>query len=162
MMSGFIISVVAIVLLSTLIELFISEGETKKYIKGIVAILLVIVLLQPLISFIDKDFTINLDKNNQNNETELNKEYLERIYLTRYKNMEINLQKKLSIEGYKSVTVRIDIECNNYLVEIKKITINLKNLIIIGDKTNIDINKEIMDIVSKSLNVSEDKIKIDE
>lgn len=47
-MEKWIMSIVGVVILTALFELFMVEGETKKYIKGILSVIVIIVIISPL------------------------------------------------------------------------------------------------------------------
>ena len=50
-MKTWILSVTAVCLILTVLELFLSEGRTKKYVVGILRLGMVVVMLTPLLSF---------------------------------------------------------------------------------------------------------------
>ena len=58
-MTGWILSIVGMVLLVTLVEIMIPEGQTAKYIKGIVSLMVVYVVLIPIPHLLNAKIDIN-------------------------------------------------------------------------------------------------------
>lgn len=57
-MNAWLLSIVGVVALGVLLEILLAEGETSKYIKGVFALSVVLVLVAPLPKFFDKNFDI--------------------------------------------------------------------------------------------------------
>ena len=65
-MKEYLLSVVAVSLLIILLEIFMSEGNTKKYTQGIIRLILIIVIITPVIKVFSNgidisDFNVNVD-----------------------------------------------------------------------------------------------------
>lgn len=58
-MNAWLLSIVGVVALGVLLEILLADGETSKYIKGVFALAVVLVLVAPLPKFLNKDFDIN-------------------------------------------------------------------------------------------------------
>ena len=59
-MEKWIMSIVGVVILTALFELFMVEGETKKYIKGILSVIVIIVIISPLPNLLKKDYSADV------------------------------------------------------------------------------------------------------
>lgn len=57
-MNAWLLSIVGVVALGVLLEILLADGETAKYIKGVFALAVVLVLVAPLPKFLNKDFDI--------------------------------------------------------------------------------------------------------
>ena len=55
-MKTYLISVATTCLLLVLLETMLSEGKTKKYVQGILRLVIVIVILSPIVGIVNKDF----------------------------------------------------------------------------------------------------------
>lgn len=58
-MNVWLLSIVGVVSLGVLLEILLADGETSKYIKGVFALAVVLVLVSPLPKFLNKDFDMN-------------------------------------------------------------------------------------------------------
>ncbi|MDE6565493.1 MAG: stage III sporulation protein AF [Clostridia bacterium] len=58
-MNAWLLSIVGVVSLGVLLEILLADGETSKYIKGVFALAVVLVLVAPIPKFLNKDFDIN-------------------------------------------------------------------------------------------------------
>lgn len=58
-MNAWLLSIVGVVALGVLLEILLSDGQTSKYIKGVFALAVVLVLVAPLPKFFNKNFDIN-------------------------------------------------------------------------------------------------------
>lgn len=58
-MNAWLLSIVGVVSLGVLLEILLADGHTAKYIKGVFALAVVLVLVSPLPQFFKKDFDIS-------------------------------------------------------------------------------------------------------
>ena len=67
-MSGYILSILGIVLAGVFIDIIVPAGAISKYIKGIYSIFVVAILVSPVVKFLNKnhDFTIKYQEHNIN------------------------------------------------------------------------------------------------
>ncbi|MGI6701653.1 MAG: stage III sporulation protein AF [Christensenellales bacterium] len=153
-MGAWLVSVAAVVALSVLLDIVVPEGETNKYIKGIFALITVFVIIAPVITFIERDYSIE-DLFTAN--TALNDAFIRQTEsdLSEIKNDAI--EKALSDIGYKDTSVRIYL---NYDNKIDFVTVDINNLSIDKDKPHININNDIKSIVANFLNIDKEKVVI--
>ncbi len=55
-MNAWLLSIVGVVSLGVLLEILLADGETSKYIKGVFALAVVLVLVAPIPKFLNKNF----------------------------------------------------------------------------------------------------------
>ncbi len=146
-MNAWLLSIVGVVSLGVLLEILLADGETAKYIKGVFALAVVLILVAPLPKFLNKDFDLNnfFGKEMQTQTTFLNS---------------VNERKNQERE-------------NRILTELKKSEIDVQKVRIFylrGDTDNIDVVKvyvkgdfekdKIYKVVWDNLACKQDKIKI--
>lgn len=146
-MNAWLLSIVGVVSLGVLLEILLADGETSKYIKGVFALAVVLILVAPLPKFLNKDFDLNdfFGKEMQTQTTFLNS---------------VNERKNQERE-------------NRILTELKKSEIDVQKVRIFylrGDTDNIDVVKvyvkgdfekdKIYKVVWDNLACKQDKIKI--
>lgn len=146
-MNAWLLSIVGVVSLGVLLEILLADGETSKYIKGVFALAVVLVLVAPIPKFLNKNFDINeffgdeivaqsafLQSVNERRNTERENKVLAEL-------------KKLNIsaEKVRVYYLRGDLD----YIDVVKVYLN-------GDYDN-DI---ILDIVSQKVGCDKSKIKI--
>lgn len=145
--AGWIGAIVGAVIATALIDLLMAEGETKKYVKGIASLLVLAVIIAPLPSLIDGDFSLTGGETVKSPITETNNDYLERVYMERYKGYELSIQNKLKAAGIDEVTVRIAISYDGGEIVIDSVNVDTSNLVLKDGSKNIDINVTVKNAV---------------
>lgn len=63
-MSGWILSVTAVICLTVLMDIVMPDGQMNKYVKGITSLIVVFVVVSPLASIVKGDFDFSLSSDN--------------------------------------------------------------------------------------------------
>lgn len=157
-MSGYILSILGIVIAGVLIDIIMPSGTINKYIKSIYSIFVVAVLLNPLIKFLHKNhnFTVKYK------DYEINSNLIDYIYQSKVNSLEINIEKLLEDNGFKQVDIIFDYSIENDELIYKSCTLNLKNMVIDADKQHINKYEYIKDIVKQNTNLKDGEIIINE
>ncbi len=161
-MSQWLICVAAVAVLTVLLEVLLSEGNTKKYIQGVIRLLLIMVILLPIVNLVKKDISYEdfLPKSNVEQDM-TDKTFLSKIAETRYKTAELNIQKLLKDKGINGALISIDIYYGaSYTIEISSVRVDLSNAVITNLEPNIFINDIIIQAVQTHLTVDKEKITI--
>lgn len=162
MMSGWIMSVVSVVVLSVLLDLFMSEGQTKKYIKGIMSIIVIAVIIAPLPNLLKKE--INISEAFQNNtdysQIDTDMDYLYRLYSAQYAEKEKTIENHLKEKGIKNCAVRINIYQFDGKIELINVLVSLEKAVITGIDKNININEMIYEAVARVVKVPRELVII--
>ena len=172
-------TIIISIIIITIIEIILPEGNNKKYIKIILGIYLIFSIISPLIKGL-KNKSLNLrslynslDNKYENNINKLEtSSYIENIYKEK---IEEDIFNKLNEKGYKALNIDIFVEDNNddEYGKINSITVSvIKNDVSIKEKNEDDVdNKEnkknntintIKDInidISNNKNVNKNKSK---
>lgn len=161
-MTTWLLSVAAVAVLTVLLEVLLSEGNTKKYIQGIIRLLLIMVILLPIVKLIKKDISYNDFLPETKIEEEItDKTFLSKISATRYKSAELKIQNLLKDKGINGALVSIDIYYGaSYTIEISSVRVDLSNAVITSSESNIFINDIIIQAVQSHLIVDKEKIII--
>lgn len=166
---GIILSII----IATIIEIILPEGNNKKYVKTIIGIYIMFVIVNPLISKalnkninieeIMDDTAIKMSKFETNNEISIETNtYIEETYKQK---LEEDIKKKVIEKGYNiySLSLSIKTEDNEEYGQIDNVVIQLskeeKNENNIENKTNNTVNniESIQINISNSNNASEEK-----
>lgn len=157
-MSGYILSILGIVIAGVLIDIIVPNGTINKYIKSIYSIFVVAVLLNPLITFLNKhhDFTVKYK------DYELNMELIDYIYQTRASSLETNIEKALTKEGFEGVDIILNFSIENDELKYNSCSVNLQNLVIVQDKQHINKYEFIKEVIKANTNLKDGEIIINE
>lgn len=154
-MGQWLISITAVVALSVLLDIIVPEGEINKYIKGIFALITIFVIISPIASLINSNYSFEDTLNNNNNTFQIDNSFVD------YTKDDINnitnnaLEKHLKDKGYNNTVVRIYLDYDN---KINFVTVDINNLIIDEKLSHINITNDIVSIVQEVLNINKERI----
>ena len=153
-MSGYILSVLGIVLAGVIIDVILPSGSINKYIKSIYAIFVVAVLINPVVKFLTKGggFKFQYDEYN------LNGNLLNYVYNNRVENLENKIETKLNDNGFKNIDIKINYSIKNNELTINSCTANLKNMVIDSDKQHINKYEFIKEAIKEHTNLTDEVI----
>lgn len=154
-MSGYILSILGIVIAGIFIDIIVPTGGINKYIKSIYSIFVVAVILSPVIKFFakSKDLTINYK------DYEINEKLMNYIHKKQVEETEIKIETDLDSNGFSNIDIVITFSVKNNELIYNSCLVNLKNMVI--DKKNQHINKYefIQEIVQKHTKLIKEEIK---
>ena len=136
-------SIVSVVVLLVLLDLFVAEGQTKKYIKGIMSIVVIIVIVAHSPQLLKKDYTVaDVFSNEIYDERIYQKDdsFLLRLARAQYDEMEIVVYNSLKNKGIDQAEININTHLNSNTIEISNVVVSIKNAVISEDLKNININ----------------------
>lgn len=152
--------VIVAIIVATILEMLLPEGNNKKYIKVIIGIYVLFTIISPVVSnFSDEDFDIEAIFASAT-EYEYSKEQedmnTDKVILSTYiSNLKEDIKQKLTSKGYNAnqIEIKVGNEESNY-GQIQKININI---------SKIEEENKIEEIEKIDINISktaEEKIKI--
>jgi len=157
-MSGYILSVLGIVVAGVIIDIIIPSGSVSKYIKSIYSIFVVAVLLMPLIKFLNANQGFQLTYTDY----ELQENLINHIYTNKVSSLETEIENHLTNEGFSKIDIEIVFSIENNELVYNSCNINLKNLAITQDKQHINKYEFITDVVNSYTNLTNQEIKFNE
>lgn len=155
-MSGYLLSLLGVIVLGVLIDVILPSGSTSKYISGIFAIVVMFVMISPVIKFIKSDY--KLSDYFTNSDIHINEKLLYNINNSKFKVVEQDIIKELSDNGYCDVQIDIQFKVVADNVEITQVLVDLTNLVINQNSSNINSYVYIRQVVMKHLAVTEEVI----
>ena len=161
MMGAWIMSVVSVIVLTVLLELFMSEGETKKYIKGIMSVIVIGVVIAPLPGRLKKDIKLeDVFADQSDKHIREDKDYLYRIYVAQYAEKEKFIEKYLEERGIANAKVKINIYQFDDRIEVLNVLVSLEMAVITTTDKNININDTVYEAISKAVSISRELVII--
>lgn len=153
-MSGYILSIMGIVVAGVIIDIVIPSGAISKYIKSIFSIFVLVVLLAPIVKFVGSFKGVELDTNNLKPDEKL----LNFIYKSQVVSKEINIENELENEGMENVDIKLQFTIENNELKINSCIVILKNMTNNSDNQHIDIYENIYEIVKKHTGLNDKEI----
>lgn len=155
--SIWVLSIVGIIILSILVDLILPSGSMSKFIKSIFGYLVIVVILSPVFSFFSgKNFSINDIFSPSSVEIQdgfvagVNRQFLD--------TMEDAIEQSCQANGIKFVEVGIEANIFESQIEITKISVNLKNVVIDENFNHTNIKTEIIRAVKENIKIEEEII----
>ena len=162
-LSAWVLSIAGVVLLSVLVELILPSGVMNKYIKGIFAFIIMLVILTPIPKLLNQHINISNFFNSEIIKPD--EDYLEQINLDKLSTLQTEIENEIKQKGYKSVKVYISSNIFDNSFKIKNATVDISNLVITSnaEHTNIlKIKQQITEIVKNNFPLGEDHIFYEE
>ncbi|MDD4110138.1 MAG: stage III sporulation protein AF [Clostridia bacterium] len=156
--SAWIMSIAGISVISVLVDLMMPNGQTKKYIKGVFAFIIVFIIISPIPALINKE--INIDDIFQE-EIELQDEYIYQINRDRLDSFEDLIVKDLEKKGISGVDLNINANIFTSDMKINAIFVDLSQVVINENMSHIDINELVKSSILKYITIEEDNIIFD-
>ncbi len=157
-MGAWLLKITGVIALSTLSSLLIPNGQTKKYVKGIFALITLFVLVSPLPKLLKSDFSGFPNVFDTATELEIDETFLYGVATKAYKTQERNIEKFLKEKGIKAkVKFVVKSETSS---EIDYVNVILSDKSFERDKSNsIDIGA-LKSEISKFSGVPKDKLRV--
>ena len=147
-MSGWVLSVTAVVCLTVLLDIIMPDGQMKKYVKGIVSIIVIFVIVTPLASLAVGKF--DLTKGN----ITIDSDMLESLESTSDRYREIQLESMLSEDG---ITANVKIVSENGK---KKVEVIIKNEVLSENEMNI-LKQKVSKTVAEFLDIDDSDVGVE-
>jgi len=154
---GWVIGILAVVILGTVVDLLLSENKMGKYVKSVFAAVTILVIILPIPSLLsngvnwDNGFIIQ-------NEFELDENFLDFADRIRIRGLEQGIEAQLAADGIRGSSVRIEGTVDNSSIEVRRVQINLSNAVIDTNLTHINRYEHTQGLVAGYLNVDRGRI----
>lgn len=153
-MSGYILSILGIVIVGVLVDIVVPSGTINKYIKSIYAIFVLAVILSPVIKFLSNTHDINVNITGY----EINEDLMNYINTNKIKSLETNIENKLKDEGFDGIDIKINYSIESNELMINSCTVNMQNLVMSSDKQHINKYEFIIEVVREYTNLAAEEI----
>ena len=102
-----VLSIAGAAALGIFVDLLVPEGKTRKYVRGVFGIVVVLVVILPLPGLLKKDYTLDMAPDDPGAAVSLDSAYLTDYYLQQIKKTEAGVEKYLSVSGYPDTAVTL-------------------------------------------------------
>ncbi len=153
-MSGYILTILGIVLAGILIDIIVPTGKINKYIKSIFAIFVVAVIIMPVVKLISNKDNITIDYNDY----EIEENLMNYIFSSRVRAYENEIETALNNAGYSKVDIKINYSINSNELSLNSCEVNLHELAISGDALHNNRYEFIAKTINEITNLSDEVI----
>ncbi len=155
-MSGYLLSLLGVILLGVLVDIILPSGSTSKYISSIFAIVVMFVMISPVINWIKSDY--KLTNYFSGSDIQLNDKLLHNINNSKFTALEEQIENELTSNGYKNIDIDIQFDVVAGNVTITQVLADLTNLVINQNSANINRYVYVRQVVMSNLAVTEEVI----
>lgn len=142
-MSGYILTILGIVLAGILIDIIVPTGKINKYIKSIFAIFVVAVILMPVVKFIAKSDEITINYTDY----EIEQNLMDYIFSSRVTAYENELIEVLENNGLSNIDIKINYSINSNELSLNSCEVNLKNM----TSSNIEMHNNRYEFIAETI-----------
>jgi len=150
--SKWVLSICGVIILGVLIDAVLPDGGTRKFIKGVFAVILLYVIISPLPGFFKSGFGFKFDPGDIPIEGGL----VETTYKQKVRLLERSTEEKLAGLGFSGVNVGIYVDKYDENMKILGVSCNIFSL----DDSKKSKIKEIAAIVAEFLNINEGSVTV--
>lgn len=160
-MSGYLLSIIGVVVLGTLVDLVLPSGQMNKYVKSMFGIFTILVIISPVPKLINQNYDFSKLFYNEVSTT-IDQDFLTVTNKKIVEQLEISVEKSCENSGYKQVKCEIESILEDNKMVIKKVYLNLQNLVISQNQPHINKYTEIVQAVRQVVNVEKEQIIFNE
>ncbi len=142
-MSGYILTILGIVLAGILIDIIVPTGKINKYIKSIFAIFVVAVILMPVVKFIAKSDEITINYTDY----EIEQNLMDYIFSSRVNAYENEIIEVLENNGLSNIDIKINYSINSNELSLNSCEVNLKNM----TSSNIEMHNNRYEFIAETI-----------
>lgn len=155
-MKVYILSIIGMIFLITIADMILPEGKIGSYIKSVFAIIVLLVVVEPISKIEFKNFKFSFSENQINYQ----EDYLNFISEFKIKALTSDFDKFLEEKGISGAKLDIIYDYVDNVFTIKKIKINLEKAVIIDNNSHIDIKESSVQAIIDFFKVDRKDIEI--
>ncbi len=162
-LSTWIISIAGIICVSVIVELILPSGAMNRYIKGIFAFIIILVIILPVPKLLKSK--LDLSEILDYGQIEVDENYLYQLNLDKLNYLKEELETQTQTLGYKNVVISINADIFSSAFQIKSIYVDLSQIGISENaphKNIIEIRQDISSVITKQIKIEEEKIYFNE
>lgn len=156
--STWLLSIAGVSILSILVDVILPSGQTNKYIKGIFAFCMILVIISPIPKLINKDF--NLDNIIIVEDITIDKEFIYQSNRDKLTLVKSQIESELEELGITSVYVSVNGDIFSEKMKIENVFVDLSEMVINENVQHTNIEKTVKQAVRKFVSLQEEQIII--
>lgn len=155
--SAWVMAIAGVCVLGVLVDLILPNGQTKKYIKGIFAFVVVLVVVSPLPSLFNKDFSLsNIFK--EDDAMIIQEDFIFKVNKDRIESLENMIEADLSEQGASEIKITLSANIFTDKLKIDAVFVDLSRMVLSSNLEHKDINELVIKSVLKHVQIEKDSI----
>ena len=155
--SAWVMAIAGVCVLGVLVDLILPNGQTKKYIKGIFAFVVVLVVVSPLPSLFNKDFSLsNIFK--ENDAMVIQEDFIFKVNKDRIESLENMIEADLSEQGASEIKITLSANIFTDKFKIDAVFVDLSKMVISSNLEHKDISEHVIKSVLKYVQIEKNSI----
>ncbi len=155
--SAWVMAIAGVCVLGVLVDLILPNGQTKKYIKGIFAFVVVLVVVSPLPSLFNKDFSLsNIFK--EDDAMIIQEDFIFKVNKDRIESLENMIEADLSEQGASEIKITLSANIFTDKLKIDAVFVDLSRMVLSSNLEHKDINELVIKSVLKYVQIEKDSI----
>ncbi len=154
--SSWVVSIAGICLLSVLMDLIMPDGKMGSCIKSVFSYAIALVVILPLPNLFKGEFLI--DDIFSETDFEIQDTYIYNVNQAKLDKWTECINEDLTEQGIHGVVVSISANIFEINMVVDAVYVDLCNVIISGENTNINIKTEVVSVVLRYLDISKEKV----
>ena len=154
-MKNWVLSIGITIIVISILTIILPSNKLGKLTKGIFSLIIILVIIQPIISFSNNNYQIG---DIEYSEIIIQNDFIDYVNFTKIENLKQKCNQILKNYEIEGATVDILYENTNYTLIIEKCVINLSNAVINSNEEHIYIIKETKNLISELLLIDESKV----
>lgn len=155
--SSWILSVAGVCVLGVLVDLILPSGQTKKYIKGIFAFITVLVVISPLPSLVNSNFSLSTIFGDEQTIV-IQEDFIYEVNKQRLSSIENMIEMDLSEQGIEDVDITLSANIFSDELSIDAVFVDLSRMVLSSNLQHKDINELVIKSVLKYVQIEKDNI----
>lgn len=155
--SSWILSIAGVCVLGVLVDLILPSGQTKKYIKGIFAFITVLVVISPLPSLVNSNFSLSAIFGDDQTIV-IQEDFLYEINKQRLSSVKNMIEMDLSEQGIEEVDITLSANIFSEELSIDAVFVDLSRMVLSSNLQHKDINELVIKSVLKYVQIEKDNI----
>lgn len=154
--SSWILGIAGICVLGVVVDLILPNGQTKKYIKGVFAFFVVLVIIAPLPSLLNKEFSIS--DIFEENAIVIQEDFVFQLNKQRLESVQDMIEKDLIEQGIENVSIVLSANIFTERMKVESVFVDLSRVVLNENVEHKDINELVVKSVLKYVSVEKDNI----
>lgn len=155
-LSSWVIGIAGVCFISVIADLLLSGGKTSVFIKNVISYAVILVIILPLPNLFNKDF---LTKEMFSNlEVNVQDDFIYNLNQNKLDALVSDIETDLKNLGILGIQVSISANIFDNPMQIDAVYVDLYNVVISQNNANINIKTEVVNVVQKYIEISDDKV----
>lgn len=158
--SSWVLSIAGICVVSVLIDLFLPQGQMSGHIKTVFNFIIIFVIMVPIPNLVNLEIDSSTWFSSQ--QIQLQEDYIYQLNRDKLTLLEKSIEDSLYDNGMINIDISLSADIFTYQMQIETVYVDLSNLVIEKNDKHIDIENEVVKVITSFININEGAIVFSE